>query len=178
MPWRMEDGSGLPRAEWESNIDNLLDEWRPEPRPCFQPPLVLSQQNGATRQICCAGPYFALERWGVAGGATLHHRFTGALILSNLGASASVRCRDWSGRLERAESLLLPAASPPWRWRDRPTSWPDICRSWTPISASRSPQPATGHGRSRRSGKGWTAEAASGTAERRRCLTMHGSAGA
>jgi mannose-6-phosphate isomerase len=110
MPWRMEDGSALSGAERESNIDTLLEEWRPEPRPCFQPPLVLSQENGATRLICCAGPYFALERWGVAGGATLHHRFNGALILSNVGASASVRCKTWSGRLEPAESLLLPAA--------------------------------------------------------------------
>jgi mannose-6-phosphate isomerase len=110
MPWRMEDGSRLDRSKWESNIDKLLEEWRPEPRPSFRPPLRLPEQDGAFRQICCAGPYFALERWGVSGGSRLRHEFGGALILSNVGAPARLRCGGRLGTLGRAESLLLPAA--------------------------------------------------------------------
>ena len=110
MPWRMEDGSRLERSEWEANIGKLLEEWRPEPQPCFRPPLLLSQGDGMSRQVCCAGPYFALERWGVARGAVFSHNFGHAIILSNAGAPATVRSDSWSGQLGRAESLLLPAA--------------------------------------------------------------------
>ncbi|MGW2713033.1 class I mannose-6-phosphate isomerase, partial [Streptomyces sp. NPDC001356] len=39
MPWRMEDGAPLAEEEREANIGRLLAEWRPEPRPRFQPGL-------------------------------------------------------------------------------------------------------------------------------------------
>jgi mannose-6-phosphate isomerase len=62
MPWKMEDGSEVPPDERRSNIDKLLEELRPEPRPHSQPPLRVPQGEGAERLFCCASPFFALER--------------------------------------------------------------------------------------------------------------------
>jgi mannose-6-phosphate isomerase len=110
MPWKMEDGSEVPPDQRRSNIGKLLEELRPEPRPHSQPPLRLPENDGAERLFCCAGPHFALERWGVAADAALAHAFDHAIILSNVGAPAAVRSGGWSGTLGRAETLLLPAA--------------------------------------------------------------------
>ncbi|MGW3466405.1 mannose-6-phosphate isomerase, partial [Streptomyces olivaceoviridis] len=63
MPWRMEDGAPLAEREREANIERLLDEWRPEPRPRFQPGLSVPVDDSVVRTVLCAGPYFALERW-------------------------------------------------------------------------------------------------------------------
>ncbi|WP_242121352.1 class I mannose-6-phosphate isomerase [Sphingomonas lacusdianchii] len=110
MPWHMEDGSAVAPDERERNIDKLLEEWRPEPQPTFVPPLSIRVDNDIDRAICCAGPYFALERWRVGAGARLDYRFDHATILSNVGAAAGVRAGAWTGTLGRAKTLLLPAA--------------------------------------------------------------------
>jgi mannose-6-phosphate isomerase len=111
MPWKMEDGSEVGPDERRSNIDKLLEELRPGPRPSFRPPLRVAQGEDAERLFCCAGPHFALERWGVAGGAASRFAFDRAVVLSNAGAPAALWCGDgWSGTLGRAETLLLPAA--------------------------------------------------------------------
>lgn len=107
MPWKMEDGSRLSAAEWEKNIDALLRELRPELRCTPQRGLEL-KENGLTRLICCAGPYFALERWRF----TQPQRFSfhSARILSNLAEPLEVEANGVSVSLGRSESLLLPAA--------------------------------------------------------------------
>lgn len=110
MPWHMEDGSPVPADERQANIEMLLQELRPEPRPDFHPGLRIAVADGVERTICCAGPYFALERWGAAAGATIQYPFGRATILSNVGAAVTLRAGSSVERLGRAESRLLPAA--------------------------------------------------------------------
>jgi mannose-6-phosphate isomerase len=61
------------------------------------------------RTVLCAGPYFALERWTAGSTARLTRAFATARILSNAGAPVTVTAGGWSGRLDRARTLLLPA---------------------------------------------------------------------
>lgn len=110
MNWNMEDGSPVPAEEQRRNIDKLLEELQPGPRPSFRPPLVIPVEDGVQRRICCAGPYFALERWGAAVGKTIHYTFDHATILSNLDAPVTLRAGSWTEQLGPAESRLLPAA--------------------------------------------------------------------
>lgn len=107
MPWRMEDGSPLSRQEQEENIDALLTELRPELRCTPQPGLAL-EAEGLTRLFCCAGPYFALERWRFSQPQRL--QFSRTRIVTNLGDALTVEANGVSVTLARAESLLLPAA--------------------------------------------------------------------
>jgi mannose-6-phosphate isomerase len=109
MPWRMEDGALLDDREWHANIERLLQEWRPEPRPHFGPGLGVTVDDGVERTVLCAGPHFALERWAAAGTAVLSSACTTALVLSNAGAPVTVTAGDWTGRLDRARTLLVPA---------------------------------------------------------------------
>ncbi|MGW5658837.1 hypothetical protein ACWEWG_01865 [Streptomyces sp. NPDC003758] len=37
MRHRIEDGSPITDQEWHTNLERLLDEWRPEPRPTSSP---------------------------------------------------------------------------------------------------------------------------------------------
>jgi mannose-6-phosphate isomerase len=110
MHWAMEDGSTLPDEQWRSNIEALLEDLRPEPRPDFQPGLRIGVDDGVERVFLCAGPYFALERWRAGNAAPLRHAFETAVILSNVGAPVSVNAGGSSQWLGRAETLLLPAA--------------------------------------------------------------------
>lgn len=110
MPRNMEDGLRVEPKERERNIDALLEEIRPDPRPNFQPGLRLPVSNDIERTILCAGPYFALERWRVTGDTPWHYRFDHATVLSNVGLPLTVRAGTWADALGRAETLLLPAA--------------------------------------------------------------------
>lgn len=109
MRTHMEDGSPVPEAEWHENLARLLDEWRPEPRPDFHPGLTVRTGDGLERTVLCAGPYFALERRTAAATAPLVHTFSTARILTNAGAPVTVTSGGWTGRLDRARTLLLPA---------------------------------------------------------------------
>ncbi|MEV5551100.1 type I phosphomannose isomerase catalytic subunit [Streptomyces sp. NPDC052309] len=109
MPWRMEDGSPIGTRERAANIERLLDEWRPGPRPAFHPGLGTTVADGVERTVLCAGPYFALERWTAGTLAPLVRGFSTALVLSNAGAPVTVAAGGWTGRLGRARTLLLPA---------------------------------------------------------------------
>ncbi|MHA6311811.1 class I mannose-6-phosphate isomerase [Pantoea sp. S-LA4] len=107
MPWKMEDGSRLSQAEWEQNIDALLQELRPELRCEPQPGLTLNSAD-LTRRFCCASPYFVLERWQFS--QSQRFSFNSARILSNPGEPLTVEANGVSVEMGRAESLLLPAA--------------------------------------------------------------------
>ncbi|MFD0683258.1 class I mannose-6-phosphate isomerase [Actinomadura fibrosa] len=109
MPWRMEDGSPIGPDERHRNIDMLLAEWRPDPRPRFHPGLVIPVSDGVQRTVCCAGRYFALERWQAAAGTRMHLTLRTATIVSNAGAPARLSSGNWSGTLEAGSTLLLPA---------------------------------------------------------------------
>ncbi|WP_424137818.1 hypothetical protein [Roseomonas chloroacetimidivorans] len=66
--------------------------------------------GGVGRFFLRAGPFFAMEHWGAAGGAEIRHRFDDATILSNIGGPVTLRAGGWTEQLGRAESRLLPAA--------------------------------------------------------------------
>ena len=110
MRHRMEDGSPITEQKWHANLERLLDEWRPEPRPDFQSGLGVQVDDGVERTVLCAGPHFALERWRIATAAPMVHEFPSALVLSNAGPPVTVATPGGRERLARAESLLLPAA--------------------------------------------------------------------
>jgi mannose-6-phosphate isomerase len=102
-------GEPLDEKTWEANINAALDELRTDYLPRPHPGLVL-QDGAARRVLCCAGPYFALERWTLAEPyrEALHpERF---LTLSNVGEAVEIEHQGGSERLERAESCILPAA--------------------------------------------------------------------
>lgn len=110
MRWDMLDGSAIPDEQWHANLDMLMREVKLSPRPDFGPGLKIEVADGVERVFCCAGPYFALERWRAGPMTPLRHRFDTAQILANAGAPAQVTAGGWTGPLGRAESLLLPAA--------------------------------------------------------------------
>lgn len=86
----MEDGARLDDAEWHHNLDMLIAEWKPGPRPGFQPGARIPVTDDVERVLCCAGPYFALERWRAASGATIRLPLPTAKILTNVGAPVHV----------------------------------------------------------------------------------------
>lgn len=110
MRWNMQDGSEVPEDQWRANLDALMTQVRIEPRPEFTPGLAVPVDDGVQQVFCCAGPYFALERWTAGTAAPLRRRFATAQILSNVGAPVRVSAGGWDGTLERASTLLLPAA--------------------------------------------------------------------
>ncbi|GAA1431182.1 class I mannose-6-phosphate isomerase [Microlunatus lacustris] len=110
MRWNMEDGSEVPEEEWRSNLDALVAEVKLEPRPEPTPGLAVAVDDGVQQLFCCAGPYFALERWTAGSAAPVRRSFLTAQVLTNVGRPVRVRSGDWSGELDRASTLLLPAA--------------------------------------------------------------------
>ncbi len=70
--------------------------------------LTLKPPDELVGRGCCAGAYFALERWRLSGAWT--YQFDGARILSNVGGPVALRADDWRGTLPPGETLLLPAA--------------------------------------------------------------------
>jgi mannose-6-phosphate isomerase len=109
MRWRMEDGSELDEDTWRANIEALLAEWAPDPRPVFRPGLDLEVGDDATTTVLTAGPYFALERWQVTG--TLHRAVNTAVVLSNVGAPVRLSVGDHREVLGRAATVVLPAVT-------------------------------------------------------------------
>ncbi|MEU9475922.1 class I mannose-6-phosphate isomerase [Streptomyces sp. NPDC048191] len=144
MPWRMEDGAPLDERERTANIERLLEEWRPDPRPQFQPGLSLAHGDAVTSTFLCAGPYFALERWTAGAGARLTRGFATAQVLSNVGAPVTVAAGGWTGQLDPARTLLLPAALGE-VWVDGPA---DVLFGYVPDLETdvRAPLAAAGHG--------------------------------
>ncbi|MBO2465241.1 class I mannose-6-phosphate isomerase [Actinomadura violacea] len=110
MPHRMEDGSRLDDAEWHHNLDMLIAEWKPDPRPDFQPGLRIAVTDDIERVVCTAGPYFALERWRAAAGAAIRLPLPTAKVLTNVGAPVQVTTGGPPETLDPARTLLLPAA--------------------------------------------------------------------
>ncbi|MGW0424717.1 class I mannose-6-phosphate isomerase [Streptomyces sp. NPDC003015] len=110
MRHRMEDGSELDDEQWHTNIEALLQQWKPHKRPDFVPGLRLPVDDGVDRVILCAGPHFALERRQVRAGAALDHAFSTAQVVSNAGGPVRFTCGDREWELGRTQTVLLPAA--------------------------------------------------------------------
>ncbi|MEV2255187.1 mannose-6-phosphate isomerase [Streptomyces sp. NPDC050147] len=111
MRWNMEDGSPVDDEQFDANLDMLMRQVDLASRPEFAPGLRIAVGDGVERVFLTASHYFALERWTAGTGEPLRHTFATAQILTNVGAPVRVRTGDWSGELDRAETLLLPAVS-------------------------------------------------------------------
>lgn len=102
-------GNRLSEEEWDANINATLDELKTHYRPRPNPGLAL--EDGADhRVLCCAGPYFALERWTLAGPHTETPHPHRCLTVTNVGDAASIEFEGGTESLVRGESCILPAA--------------------------------------------------------------------
>jgi mannose-6-phosphate isomerase len=102
----------LDEETWNANINAALDELRTDYYPYPNPGLALEDgRTVATRRIlCCAGPYFALERWMLTEPYTEPSHPWRCLTLSNVGDAARIDYTGGTETLERGESCILPAA--------------------------------------------------------------------
>ena len=87
------------------------------PRPTKRLTLTFTKQaltleeRPSRRVICCAGPYFALERWTLAQPYVEPAHPERFVTLSSVGdAAVRVEYEGGEERLERAESCILPAS--------------------------------------------------------------------
>ena len=102
-------GKPLDYETWEANIDAALDELRADYRPRPNPGLAL-ESDPNRRVLCCAGPYFALERWTLSRPHTQPSRPKRCLTLTNVGDPARIEYAGGTETLGRGESCILPAA--------------------------------------------------------------------
>jgi mannose-6-phosphate isomerase len=101
-------GNKLDEAEWDANINATLDELKTDYLPRPNPGLAV--EDGVNRRdLCCAGPCFALERWTLAEPHVEPSHPRRCLTLSNVGGPVEIQHEDGVERLERAESCILPA---------------------------------------------------------------------
>jgi mannose-6-phosphate isomerase len=102
-------GEPLDEEIWNANINAALDELRTGYLPRPNPGLVL--EDGEVRRVlCCAGPYFGLERWTLTEPHTEPSHPDRCLTLSSVGDPVRIEYEGGTERLERAESCILPAA--------------------------------------------------------------------
>jgi mannose-6-phosphate isomerase len=102
-------GEPLEEESWNANISAALDELRTHYLPRPNPGLVV-EDGESRRVICCAGPYFALERWNLAQPYTEPSHPERCLTLSSVGDPVRIEYDAGTERLGRAESCILPAA--------------------------------------------------------------------
>jgi mannose-6-phosphate isomerase len=102
-------GEPLDEETWSANINAALDELKTDYLPRPNPGLVL--EDGAVRRVlCCAGPYFALERWTLTEPHTEPAHSERCLTLSSVGDLVRIEYSGGTERLGHAESCILPAA--------------------------------------------------------------------
>jgi mannose-6-phosphate isomerase len=103
-------GNRLGEEEWDANIEATLDELKTDFLPRPNPGLVVEDATNR-RDLCCAGPHFALERWMLAETHTDPSHPRRFLTLSNVGEGpVELEYENGSETLGRAESCVLPAA--------------------------------------------------------------------
>ena len=102
-------GEPLDEETWDANINAALDELKADYLPRPNPGLVL--EDGEVRRVlCCAGSYFALERWTLRGPYTEPAHPERCLTLSSVGDPVRIEYSGGTEGLGRAESCILPAA--------------------------------------------------------------------
>ena len=102
-------GEPLDEETWNANIETALDELKMDYLPRPNPGLVL-EEGEVRRTLCCAGPYFALERWTLSGPYTEPAHPERCLTLSSVGDPVRIEHDGGAEELGRAESCILPAA--------------------------------------------------------------------
>ena len=105
-------GNRLDDETWEANIEAALDELRADYCPSTNPGLTLEDGRAAAnrRILCCAGPYFALERWTLTQPYTEPSHPWRCVTLSNVGETVHIEYEGGTETLERGEACILPAA--------------------------------------------------------------------
>jgi len=102
-------GEPLDEETWDANINAALDELKTNYLPRPNHGLIL--EDGEVRRVlCCAGPYFALERWTLREPHPEPSRPERCLTLSSVGDPVRIEYEGGTERLGRAESCILPAA--------------------------------------------------------------------
>jgi mannose-6-phosphate isomerase len=102
-------GNRLDEQEWNANIEATLDELKTgyEPRPNSG----LSLEAGTNhRLLCCAGPYFAMERWTLRETYREPAHPQRCTTLTNVGGTVNIEYEGGVERLVSGESCVLPAA--------------------------------------------------------------------
>jgi mannose-6-phosphate isomerase len=104
-------GNRLSDEQWRANIEATLAELKTDSLPKPNPGLDKDTGEPGNRiTVGCAGPYFTLERWRL----TSPHRDPSHpwhfLTLSNVGEPVTIAWNGGEETLDRAESILLPAA--------------------------------------------------------------------
>jgi mannose-6-phosphate isomerase len=102
-------GEPLDEETWNANINAALDELKTDYLPRPNPGLVLNDDPNR-RVLCCAGPYFALERWTLREPHLEPSHPERCLTLSSVGDAVRIEHGGGTERLGRAESCILPAA--------------------------------------------------------------------
>ena len=102
-------GEPLDEETWDANINAALDELKTNYLPRPNPGLVL--EDGEVRRVlCCAGPYFALERWTLSEPRLEPPHPERCLTLASVGDPVRIEYEGGTERLGRAESCILPAS--------------------------------------------------------------------
>lgn len=102
-------GNKYPEAVWDANIKQTLIELKRDYLPVPNPGLAV--HRGANNyRYCCAGPYFALERWSLREAHTEPAHPDRCLTISCVGEPIEIRYDGGSYTLKRATSCVIPAA--------------------------------------------------------------------
>lgn len=102
-------GNQYPEEQWDANIAQTLAELKRDYRPAPNPGLTI--ERGANRyRYCCAGPYFALERWSLRATHVEPAHPDRCLTLSSVGDPVKLRYAGGTFTLARARSCVIPAA--------------------------------------------------------------------
>lgn len=96
------------QEQWYTNINATLDELRNHYHPRPNPGLEI-QIGENRRTICCAGPYFALERWTLVEPYIEPSHPRRCTTLSNISHSVQLEFAGGVEQLNQAESCILPA---------------------------------------------------------------------
>jgi mannose-6-phosphate isomerase len=93
---------------WEHNINETLDEMRDHPNPT--PNQGLARKNGTNKiTVCCAGPYFAMERWALTETHKEPAHEHRCLTLTGINGDVTIKYDGASETLPKGVSCIIPA---------------------------------------------------------------------